>query len=192
MTVFYVVQHGEKERKAGDPGLTARGRRQAEQVAELLRGKGLTGVYASPLRRARETAEPLASACDLDVRTDARLTERMNWDGTVPIERFLQQWAAASADRDFVPALGDSSRSAGARFRDFLVEHRDGGEVLAVAAHGGVTVDLLRTLLGDQAVPASMLREGVPSGAVTTLEGLEVRAIAAVGHLEGMESGHRP
>ncbi|WP_051815922.1 histidine phosphatase family protein [Glycomyces tenuis] len=192
MAVFYVVQHGEKERSAGDPGLTERGRRQAALAAERLRGAGLTGVFAGPLRRARETAEAVAAASGLEVRTDARLTERMNWDGSLPIAAFLEEWSRASRDRDFVPSVGDSSRAAGARFREFLVEHGGGDAVLAVACHGGVTVDLLRTLLGDDGVPESLLREGVPSGAVTTLRGLEVVEIASVSHLEGMESAHRP
>lgn len=192
MALIYVVQHGEKERSAGDPGLTERGRAQAALAAERLRGGGLTSVFASPLRRARETAEPVAAACGLEVRTDARLTERMNWDGSLPIGAFAAEWARASADRDFVPSVGDSSRAAGNRFREFLIEQEGSDAVLAVAAHGGVTVDLLRTLLGDEGVPEALVREGVPSGAVTTLRGLEVVEIASVSHLGGTESGHRP
>jgi broad specificity phosphatase PhoE len=132
----------------------------------------------------------VAEAAGLPVRTDSRLAERMNWDGSVPFERFAEDWAKATADRDFVPAVGDSSRAAGERFREFL-EERAGDGPIAIAGHGGVTVDLLRTLLGDEEVPEALLREGVSSGAITTIEEMRVVSIAAVDHLKGLESPHR-
>lgn len=190
MGIVYVVQHGEKQRLPGDPGLTELGVGQAALAAEALRDKGLVAVYASPLQRARQTAAAVAEAAGLPVRIDARLAERMNWDESVPFERFAQDWVKATADRDFVPAVGDSSRAAGERFRDFL-EERAGDGPIAIAGHGGATVDLLRTLMGDAAVPEALLREGVPSGAITTIEGLRAVSIAAVDHLAGLESPHR-
>lgn len=190
MGIVYVVQHGEKQRLPGDPGLTELGIRQAELAAEALRDKGLAAVYASPLLRSRMTADRLAGAVGLAVRTEARVAERMNWDGSVPFGRFAEDWARATADRDFVPAVGDSSRAAGERFREFL-EERAGDGPIAIAGHGGATVDLLRTLLGDAAVPEVLLREGVPSGAITAIEGMRAVSIAAVDHLEGLESPHR-
>lgn len=192
MGIVYVVQHGEKEREPGDPGLTARGWEQAELAAAWLRGKGLRAVYASPLLRARQTGALVADRCGLAVRVDARVTERMNWDGSAPFARFAEDWARTTADRDFVPAGGDSSRAAGGRFREFLEEQGSGDGPIAVACHGGVTVDLLRTLMGDERVPEALLREGVPPGAVTTLDGLEAVAIAAVDHLGGAASAHPP
>lgn len=189
---MFVVQHGEKERVPGDPGLTRRGRAQAALAAERLRGEGLRAVYASPLLRARETAAAVAEAAGLPVVVDGRVAERMNWDGRVPFARFAEDWARTTADRDFVPECGDSSRAAGDRFRAFLAEMEERDGPVAVACHGGVTVDLLRTLLGDAAVPEELMRDGVPSGAITTIDGLEVVSIAAVDHLAGLESGHRP
>jgi hypothetical protein len=54
-----------------------------------------------------------------------------------------------------------------------------------VGAHGGVTYDLLRTLLGDDAVPE--ISNGVPSCAITTLavSGTEVTVVdvANIAHL---------
>ncbi|WP_158299857.1 histidine phosphatase family protein [Glycomyces paridis] len=190
MGIVYVVQHGEKERLPGDPGLTARGRAQAALAAERLRGKGIAELWTSPLLRTRETAAALAAACGLDARVDARLTERMNWDGAAPIAAFAADWEATTRDRDFVPAAGDSSRAAGERFRAFLTERGDAP--VAVACHGGVTVDLLRTLAGDDAVPEALLREGVPGGAITVIEDLRPIAIAQTDHLGGRESKHRP
>ena len=54
-----------------DPGLSPRGREQARRLAERVRGVGVTAVYASPHRRALETAHSFAE----DVRIDPRLAE---------------------------------------------------------------------------------------------------------------------
>jgi broad specificity phosphatase PhoE len=80
-----------------------------------------------------------------------------------------------------VPRSGDSSHQAADRFLACVAEPRPGP--FAVVTHGGVTVDALRTLLGDDAVPAELVRNGVPSCAVTTLAGREVPEIASVRHL---------
>ncbi|MET8081321.1 histidine phosphatase family protein [Streptomyces sp. NPDC005303] len=120
MTVFYLVQHAEKERQPGDPGLTELGRRQAARTADWVQHVGVRAVFSSPLRRARETAWSIASRTGLRVREDGRLRERMNWDGSRPMEDFLADWAATVKDRNFVPASGDSSHDAAERFRSCL------------------------------------------------------------------------
>src|SRR5215470_11660113 len=108
VTVIYLVQHGEKEPGPGDPGLTALGREQAALTARWFRRAGLTAVYTSPLRRARQTAQPIAAAAGLAVQVDDRLRERMNWDGAEPLDRFLAEWDRSTRDRDFVPGSGES------------------------------------------------------------------------------------
>jgi hypothetical protein len=55
--------------------------------------------------------------------------------------------------------------------------------VIVVCSHGGVTVDLLRTLAGDRMLAPRLLAEGIPPCAITTLEGLRVLDIASVSHL---------
>ena len=71
MTTIYVVQHGDKERLPGDPGLTELGRRQAAVTARWLQRMGLQALYSSPLRRARETAESLSRATGLAASASA-------------------------------------------------------------------------------------------------------------------------
>ncbi len=189
VTLIYLVQHAEKERHPGDPGLTDLGRRQAARTAEWLRQFGLRAVSSSPLRRARETAGFIAARTGLSVQRDDRLRERMNWDGARPKEEFLRDWMTTVADRDFIPPCGDSSRAAAERLRACLIDVKNPGPAVLVT-HGGVTVDLLRTLIGDRAVPIELLRQGVPSCAVTTLEhlsdhfDLSVVGVASVAHLE--------
>jgi Fructose-2,6-bisphosphatase len=177
------VQHAEKEDGPGDPGLTGAGREQAARVGRWLQSRDVQRLYSSPLRRAWETAEVISSALGLAITPDPRLRERMNWGGTRAFESFTDDWRRSVSDRDFVPPGGDSSRQAGERIRAFL-EHLSPlqGTVVAVT-HGGVTTDLLRTMLGDDEVPAGLLRDGVPPCAITTIEDMHVTEIASVAHL---------
>jgi broad specificity phosphatase PhoE len=186
VTTIYLVQHGDKQRSPGDPGLTELGKRQAAVTARWLRGTGLKALYSSPLRRARETAEPVGAATGLAVQLDSRLRERLNWDGTQAFDAFLAEWDHSTKDRDLVLGNGESSRSAGERLRLFLAGLSGGGSRVAVVSHGGVTVDLLRNLLGDDGLPARLMTDGIPPCAITTLDDLHVVSIAATGHLTGL------
>ncbi|MGX5207150.1 histidine phosphatase family protein [Streptomyces violaceus] len=55
-------------RNAGDPGLSKLGRRQADRTADWVQHIGVHAVFSCPLRRARETAWPIASRTGLRVR----------------------------------------------------------------------------------------------------------------------------
>jgi broad specificity phosphatase PhoE len=185
MTLIYLVQHGEKEPGPGDPGLTVTGREQAGRTARWLHGLGLHAVYSSPQRRAWETGQIIASVNGLRLRRDVRLRERMNWDDGQTFEEFTAEWARSLLERDYVPSCGDSSRRAGERLRAFLLDVAAEPGPVAAATHGGVTADLLRTLLGDSALARGLVYEGVPSCAVTTVHDLDVIEIASVAHLWG-------
>lgn len=75
MPTVLLIRHGENEyvkkgRLAGRlPGvhLNEKGQAQAAGVAVALKGKKLKAVYASPLERTMETAQPIAEAQGLDV-----------------------------------------------------------------------------------------------------------------------------
>ncbi len=63
MARIFMVRHGLAAAGFGedmDPGLNETGHAQAEAVAERLKGIGPRPILASPLRRTRETAAPLA------------------------------------------------------------------------------------------------------------------------------------
>lgn len=201
-TDFYIVQHGEKQAAAGDPPLSAAGVEQARLTARYLKDKGIARIVCSPLRRARETARFIAGALGLPVRLDDRLRERMNWgDGPTrqTLDEFLAEWRRATAERDFTPASGDSSRAAGARLRALLEElarEQAGGHIVLVA-HGGVTVDLLRDLFPDESLrrlKPDPIEAGIGGCAITHLvkrkEGYALRALGSVAHLP--VSGHTP
>lgn len=76
MTILLLIRHGENEytrtgKLAGwTPGvsLNAAGQKQAQALAEKLKAAPLAALYSSPLERARETAAPLATAKNLEVK----------------------------------------------------------------------------------------------------------------------------
>ena len=49
--------------------------------------------------------------------------------------------------------------------------------------HGGVTTDLLRNLLDEDALPPQLLATGIPLCAVTAIDNLTVIMIASTAHL---------
>jgi probable phosphomutase (TIGR03848 family) len=82
-TLVLLVRHGQTPTTGSKlpgraPGLhlADSGQEQARRAAEHLAGlKRVDGVYASPLERARETAQPIAKARKLRVRVDRGLNE---------------------------------------------------------------------------------------------------------------------
>jgi broad specificity phosphatase PhoE len=171
----WIVQHGEKIAASGDPGLTEHGHAQAALVARTLAGSGASVISSSPLRRARETAAHIEEALGLRAHIDARLRERMNWDGQQSIEAFMGDWARATEDRTFRPPTGDSSEDAGIRFHAAIEDLRGqcpDNAIAVVVSHGGVTVDGLRTMFGDDTVrqrDPRAERDGISPGAITRL-----------------------
>jgi broad specificity phosphatase PhoE len=194
MTEFYIVQHGDKAPEAGDPPLTALGIAQAERTGRYLRERRITLLVSSPSRRTRETALHLARALNLPIETDDRLRERMDWSGdpSQTQEDFLREWDRASADREFRPRSGDSSRAAGDRLHTCLEEiaARHPHERVAIVSHGGVTVDLLRNLFSDAYLNThrpGLIATGPPGCAITHLavhgDRYELKALASIAHL---------
>jgi broad specificity phosphatase PhoE len=183
MVMVYLVQHGEKEPLPGDPGLTELGRQQAVQTGRWLSALGVVALWTSPMRRARQTAESIASVTGLAIQPDDRLRERLNWDGSMPYDAFLALWARTVRDRDLVPEGGQSARQAGARPQEFLAGLCGQPGPVAAVTHGGVTIELLRTVLGEDALPPAVLAAGIPPCAVTALDYLNAVMVASVSHL---------
>ncbi len=82
MAVLLLIRHGENDLigkgLAGRmPGvhLNGEGRRQAQELAAQLGGARLKAIYSSPLERALETAQPLASRHGLPVQVREGLIE---------------------------------------------------------------------------------------------------------------------
>ncbi|WP_051450151.1 histidine phosphatase family protein [Actinospica robiniae] len=179
----YLIQHAEKLREPGDPGITELGRAHATLTGAWAQRTGIRRVYCSPLRRSWQTAQVIADAVDVQPVQDGRATERMNWDGTVPFAHFSAEWARTVEDRAYTPSNGDSSHAAASRLLALVREVGMTDSPAAIVTHGGVTVDLLRTLLEDTVIADSLLTTGVPSCAITTLNRTTAASVASVEHL---------
>ena len=148
MTLFYLIRHGDIPFAPGDPELSPLGREQAAAVGVFLEGKRVARIYASPLRRAHETAEIIAEALGLQqVVVDPRLRERMNW-GDVADQNWAEfdaDWQRATLDPNYIPLGGLSAHQAAEQMTDFLrdmVRHFP-EEVIAAVTHGGILGDFL-------------------------------------------------
>ena len=138
-----------------DIGLGPEGHRQALSAAQALSLLRPEAVYCSGMKRARQTAEPIASACGLDPRIIPELHERrMGSLSNVPIlevcsevDRHILRWA--EGDLDASHPGGESYRAMRDRvvppFAELANRHR--GETIVVVAHGVVIRVLITTLV---------------------------------------------
>ena len=107
-----LVRHGEASAGWGDdldPGLSERGRRQAEAVARALAPDGPMAIVSSPLLRTRETAQPLADQwgeavaiepCVAEIPSPPGIASRGDWLRGVMEGTWAQSGAALVAWRE--------------------------------------------------------------------------------------------
>jgi broad specificity phosphatase PhoE len=84
-TVVHLLRHGEVHNPEGVlygrlPGyhLSANGRGMAAAAADFFAERPVVALFASPLERAQETAQPVADRLSLKITTDDRLIESEN------------------------------------------------------------------------------------------------------------------
>lgn len=153
MTQLLLVRHGQAlcnvertiEGVATCRGLSDLGHRQAGALAERMHHEGLRvdAIYASPIRRARETAAALERVLDRASITDARLeelrpgeAEGMTWDQYTAFFGNTEGW---NPDVPFAPGA-EAWFAFKQRVGEFLDEviARHHGEKVLLVAHGGV------------------------------------------------------
>ena len=85
ITVVHLLRHGEVHNPnhvlyGRLPGyhLSANGRMMAAAAADYFEGRPVAAIFASPLERAQETAQPVAERLGLPIVTDDRLIESGN------------------------------------------------------------------------------------------------------------------
>lgn len=135
-----------------DPELSDAGLAQARHLADYLASERLDAVYASPLRRALQTATPVAAAHGLATNVVDGLAE---WDRHaseyVPVEELKAaddpRWRAL-VDGEW--DADESPEQFGARIvatvDELIVAHR--GQRVAAVCHGGVINAYLAHVLG--------------------------------------------
>ena len=165
-TRILLIRHGAtvlsaEDRFAGstDVDLSDEGRRQARCLAERLTGQPLHAVYASPMKRTRETASLVALPTQLEPVIDSGLREIAHgrWEGLARSEvevRFAQEYEAWEEDPfTFAPEGGEAGVSVMARalpvLRSIVARHTD--QTVAVVSHKATIRLLLCSLLGIDA-----------------------------------------
>lgn len=163
MLTLLLVRHGQtdwsKARRfcgRNDPPLNATGRAMADAMAERWGGERWDAVYASPLLRARQTAEPLAARAARPVTVDPDWVEIDcgRWEGLTQAEssaRDPEAWAAFLRDPSRNgPAGGESGEAALVRtlraWERVRAAHPEGR--VAIVAHKGNLRLLACTWLG--------------------------------------------
>lgn len=153
-----LIRHGlpirrELETGIADPELSEAGHAQAQHMAEYLSSEKLDAVYASPLRRAFQTAQPLAASQGCEIRVvDAVAEWDRNSNEYVPVEELRAtndpRWQAMlkgewtvheESPQDFRTRVVDA-------VEEVIVAHS--GHRIAIVCHGGVINGYLSHILG--------------------------------------------
>jgi len=181
-TTILLARHGETDWNAvgrwqghTDRALTERGRHQAVELAERLANDEIDAVYSSDLRRAVETAEPVAKRLGLPLQTlpELREVDVGTWAGLTRgevAERFpdgfrrWSEWQTGWEDGETYDEMGD--RVVGAILR-LAGEHP--GERILVVSHGGAIRALHAAAAGIDIATFRQLRQVVENARVTSI-----------------------
>ncbi len=202
MRAVLLARHGQSVSNAirrfqgvQDVPLSELGLRQAEALRLVVGGRRLAHVYASPLERARRTAE-IATAglgVPLSVVDDLRELSLGDWEGrTVEEIRALPGDPYAQWVRDPVACLPPGAEALEAVQSRVLramaviaAAHPNGGDVLVVA-HGGVISAYLAHWLGLSL--SSIWRLTLSNGSLSEVAPPRVLSVNNTGHLAGIET----
>lgn len=143
-----LIRHGLPVRRElddgiADPELSDAGLAQAEHLAEYLASEPLDAVYASPLRRAFQTATPIAARHQLDVHVVDGVAE---WDRNSSEYIPIEELKAAGDPRYHALLRGEwtAQEETPEEFATRVIVTLDGlvdahpGQRIAVSCHGGV------------------------------------------------------
>jgi probable phosphoglycerate mutase len=152
-STLWFVRHGEStwnasgfvQGQAPGPVLTQKGRIEAAGVADRFADVGITAIYTSDLKRARETAEIAGRALRIKPRADRALRERHFGLAQGRSHRELSPAESGIeidrvVDADARPPEGESLRELYRRVGAFIADaeqHEPEGDVLVIT-HGGV------------------------------------------------------
>jgi broad specificity phosphatase PhoE len=160
-----IVRHGLSEaNKAGiigtDSNLAPEGEKQAMELADRLQPLDIDAIYSSPLKRASQTALPLAESLGKEMYIDRRIRE-VDWGdfdgkpdsffaskiGTGPRE------ALDSYEFDFHAYHGESAADVEARVKSFVEDLKTEPYArVLVVCHGGI-VRMLHYVITGKRIP---------------------------------------
>jgi len=186
MRHIYLVTHPEAQHHVDglvgggyDSELTARGRLQAESIADVLVsriGDRAVEVYSSDLRRASEAAERIAERFAVGVQVDARLRERSNGEADGKPQAWLDERRIPLPE--YGDRLGHQDGPVGAETRLALVERlypaledilSSPVETQIVVSHGSASSYLIAAWIGMPMLSTDRGFFPLKSGSITTL-----------------------
>jgi probable phosphoglycerate mutase len=205
--LLYLVRHGESSYNAegriqgqSNVPLSTLGRQQSQAVASALAAFPIGALFASPLRRAMETALPIAEVLGLEIQTEPRLMEINVGIFQHKLRSDLQRECAAeyarwlSEDPDYKIPGGESRRELMHRGRAaFESVCRCGQKHVVAVSHGRLLTVTLKDLLGipPQDPPFSLQNASITTVAHHRDGRFELVSLDRVEHLEGTGLGSR-
>jgi 2,3-bisphosphoglycerate-dependent phosphoglycerate mutase len=121
MSVFYLIRHAHADWTPDENRqLSAKGRADAERVADVLQRHPIGVICSSPSYRARQTVTPLAARLALPIHIVPDLRERQL--GDAPVEDFVKAVEATWDDPTFAYPGGESNCAA--QRRGIAVVHK--------------------------------------------------------------------
>jgi broad specificity phosphatase PhoE len=203
MTTVVLVRHGRTRanregvfRGRMDVPLDGVGREQARATGNRLKDRPLAAIYASPLSRARDTAEAVARHHDLKVQVDEAFDnlELGPWTGRRRAEVAREDpdrwrlWVTRPEELRLAGAetLGQVAERSAARLGELVRDHA--GEEIVVVAHRAVIKPLLARVLG--LASPWFWRFALDPGSVSVLthlpdRGYTLTLLNETGHLRG-------
>lgn len=163
VTKVYLVRHGQTEwnkslrfRGRIDISLNEGGCREAEAIAEAMKDKDIDAIFASPLRRSIETAQPAAKLLGLEIVPDPGFIDISygDWEGltsnTVK-ERYKDQYTQWKESPDLVrfPGGENLQEVRERSFRAFKgVVGENSGRSILIIPHRVINKVLICAILG--------------------------------------------
>ena len=169
---LWLIRHALPNREmvssgGADPGLAEEGLDQARRLTEWWAPFGADALVTSPMRRARETAEPLAEALHLEPTVVDEVAEYdAHLPTYVPVEELMHD--REQLDRILKEWMSPEAEAARQTFRDRVVEaidgvvrRNEGCDRVVIVCHGGVINAYLSKVLG---LPGTLFFEPVYTG----------------------------
>jgi 2,3-bisphosphoglycerate-dependent phosphoglycerate mutase len=146
MSTFYLVRHAHADWTPDEnPPLSARGRDDANHVADILLQYPIRAIYSSPFLRACETITPLAGRLGLPVHIEPDLQERRLGNRTN--EDFFKAVEATWRDSSFAHPEGESNTAAQQRglavLRRMQKQHMT--EHIVLSTHGNLMTLIMQS-----------------------------------------------
>lgn len=143
MQCLYIVRHCSAQGQSPDAPLTSEGRKQAKRLSDFLKHQNIESIISSPFVRAMTSIEPLAEALNLQVRSDARLPERVL--SSEPLDNWLDCLQQTFTDFGLAYDGGETSEQAMERATQVVKEVLAGNHKnVVLVTHGNLMTLLLR------------------------------------------------